>query len=170
MKLLIHDLEVEQFNNLFPKLSDDVTVISDNKTIHSCVGCFDCWVKTPGTCIIKDDYQNMGELFSRCNELVIISRCYYGGYSPFVKNVLDRSISYILPYFTIRNKEMHHKSRYLKPIKISSIVYSKDITEKEMNTMESLVAANAINFNQKDYKVIFCESPENTAELWRNMQ
>lgn len=170
MKLLIHDIENEQFSALFSKMGDDVTVISDNNTIHSCLGCFGCWVKTPGVCVIKDDYQRMGELLSRCDELILISRCYYGGFSPFVKNVLDRSISYILPYFTIRNQEMHHKSRYRKQIKLSAIVYSKDMTEKEKKTMEYLVTANALNMNILDYKVVFCGSTKNAAELWRDMQ
>ncbi|WP_407654270.1 MULTISPECIES: hypothetical protein [Caproicibacterium] len=34
---------------------------------------------------------------SQCDELILISKCCYGGFSPFVKNVLDRSIPYIHP-------------------------------------------------------------------------
>lgn len=169
MRLLIHDLEEEQFKTLFPKLEDDVSTISDNHTIRNCVGCFGCWIKTPSVCVIKDDYQNIGKLMSQCDEMILLSKCYYGGYSPFVKNVLDRSIGYILPYFTIRNKEMHHKLRYKKQLKITAIVYGEDITEKEKKTMESIMVANAINFKTQDRIVLFCNNQEHAAKIWRSL-
>ncbi len=168
MRLIIHDLEEEQWNSLLPEMSEDITVISDNKKIQNCIGCFGCWIKSPGACVIKDDYKNMGKLVSQCDELILISKCYYGGFSPFVKNVLDRSIGYMLPHFVIRNGEMHHRSRYQKQLKLSAVVYSGDITRKEMDTMKSTVIANAINLNAKEQQVIFCNNQEDIAEVWRN--
>jgi len=29
----------------------------------------DSWIKTPGLCIIKDGFENMGELLSKCSRL-----------------------------------------------------------------------------------------------------
>ena len=46
---------------------------------------------------------------SNSGELVLVSRCCFGGPGPFVKNVLDRCISYVHPYFVIKNGEMHHR-------------------------------------------------------------
>ena len=88
MNLLIHDLskiEVEKFIGE----NDDIKVISNNNSIRNCMGCFGCWIKTPGKCVINDDYQNMGALFGEAENVIVISRCFYGGYSPFVKNVMD---------------------------------------------------------------------------------
>ena len=45
------------------------------------------------------------------DELCIISRCVFGGYSPRVKTVLDRSIGVSLPFFTLRGGETHHIPR-----------------------------------------------------------
>ena len=101
MNLLIHDLnriEVEKFIGG----NDDIKVISNNNSIRNCMGCFGCWIKTPGKCVINDDYQNMGALFGAAENVIVISRCFYGGYSPFVKNVMDRSIPYLLPFFKIK--------------------------------------------------------------------
>lgn len=109
MKLFIHDLKSEDFKEIFPNISNDTIVISDNGDIHHCIGCFGCWVKTPGVCVIGDKYGNMGEYLSKAEEIIIISKCCYGGFSPFVKCILDRSISYVHPYFVIKNGEMHHK-------------------------------------------------------------
>jgi len=146
MQLIIHDLTKEEWNSLHTNLTD-AEVIANHGKIKNCIGCFGCWVKTPGQCIIADEYQKMGELLGKTDELVIISKCSFGGFSSFVKNVLDRSISYILPYFEIRNKEMHHRSRYKNHIKMNVILYGDEITEAEESTAKQLVEANAINLN-----------------------
>ena len=123
MKLIIHDLDEEEFKNIFSEPDEDVVLIGNSGEILNCIGCFGCWIKTPGKCIIRDQYGDMGELLARCEEARIISRCCYGGYSPFVKNVLDRSIPYLHPYFKIKNGEMHHKQRYDKILKLNNTVF-----------------------------------------------
>lgn len=158
MRLLVHDLEsndcLKTFNNSF----DDIMIISDDGTISNCIGCFGCWIKTPGSCVIRDKYGDMGEHLSKCKEFIIISKCYYGGFSPFIKNVLDRSISYVHPYFTIRNGEMHHRRRYKNKIEMKVLFYGENITDKEKKTAEKLVKGNAMNFNCKDYSISFFKS------------
>jgi multimeric flavodoxin WrbA len=54
VKLLIHDLEPEDFKKLFPSPLKETRVISDDGTIHPCIGCFGCWIKTPGACVIPE--------------------------------------------------------------------------------------------------------------------
>ena len=78
MKLFICDFESKYFQRLIPDLPDEAKVISYDETIHHCIGCFGCWLKTPGSCIIRDNYGDMGEYLSRSEELIIISRCCYG--------------------------------------------------------------------------------------------
>ena len=145
MKLYIHDLEKSEFERLFHDGPGDSMVISDDQTIQPCIGCFGCWVKTPGICVIRDPYRNMGFNLSRCDELILISKCSYGGFSPFVKNVLDRSISYLHPYFANRNAEMHHRMRYQNEKKMKVLFYGADITEVEKETARKLAKANSIN-------------------------
>lgn len=154
MKLLIHDLNDLKLKNL----SDDIKVIKQEEPIKSCIGCFGCWIKTPARCVIKDSYENMGEYFSKSEELIIISKCVYGGFSPFIKNVLDRSISYIHPYFVKRNNEMHHKRRYDNVIKLSVWFYGENITLEEKETAKKLVEANVINFDGIVKEITFVEN------------
>lgn len=149
MKVLIHDLTQNELNTLLPKISNDIKIISNDGTIEKCIGCFSCWIKTPCRCILKDNYRNLGSLYSKCDEIIILTRCCYGCYSPFIKNVLDRSINYILPYFTMRNNEMHHTSRYKNKFKLSVYAYGENITDEEKETMKELVTANVINFNAR---------------------
>ncbi|MEE1085918.1 MAG: NAD(P)H-dependent oxidoreductase [Schaedlerella sp.] len=167
MKLIIHDLmsdQVDSFNNF--SLSETNTIIIDSSIQnHFCTGCFGCWLKTPGRCVIKDTYQSMGENLSRSDELLIISKATFGSYSSSVKNVLDRSISYVQPFFVIRKGEMHHKERYHKNLKISAIFYGADITEKEKETSRNLVAANALNLNGTVGSVRFVDTVERIREV-----
>lgn len=160
MKLLIHDLDKNDFKKIMPMYDDSFKIISDDGTINKCTGCFGCWTKTPAVCVINDKYSNMGELLSKCDKLIIISKCYYGGYSPFIKNVLDRSISYVHPYLTIRNGEMHHLRRYKNQIQIDVTFYGENITEKEKQTAIKLVNANSINLDSTVSGVSFIKNIE----------
>lgn len=162
MKLIIHDLTPEEGQKLL--LAENAKVISDNGTIHPCTGCFGCWIKTPAQCVIRDPYGNMGELLSKCDELTLISRCTYGGFSPFVKNVLDRSISYIHPYFTITNGEMHHRKRYRHSFGLSACFYGDDITEPEKKIARDLVHSNSVNLGCTVTKIVFAVRPEEFGE------
>jgi multimeric flavodoxin WrbA len=158
MKLLIHDLKEEAFNSNMLTSTDGVKVISEDSTIHNCIGCFGCWVKTPAACVIRDKYGDMGEILSKSETVTIISKCFYGGFSPFIKNVLDRSISYVHPYFEIRKGEMHHKRRYDNPFNLQVIFYGENITEKEKQTAVKLVEANSVNLECKVQGISFIKS------------
>lgn len=158
MKLLIHDLNEKEFQRMFPNPLKDMRVISDDGTIHNCIGCFGCWIKTPGACVIRDNYGDMGEYFSKCDEIIIISRCCYGGYSPFVKNVLDRAISYVHPNLVIRNGEMHHKRRYDNKFNMKIWFYGEDITAREKKTAVKLIKGNEVNYDSKGNEIFFVNS------------
>lgn len=54
MNILIHDLDNDLFVSLFPGTYKDVHIISDNGSIQHCIGCFGCWIKTPGKCVLND--------------------------------------------------------------------------------------------------------------------
>lgn len=149
MKLIIHDggaVREEWIKEKFLEQGERAQIITDTGTIKNCIGCFGCWVKTPGRCVLRDDYNRMGEKMGHAQELIIISRCVYGTYSPFVRNVLDRSLPYIHPYFTKREKEIHHKPRYRNRLKTSVYFYG-ECTDAEKETAAKTVKANVLNFN-----------------------
>ncbi len=159
MKLIIHDLDKELEEKIIPR-NEDYCVINSSNRIFNCIGCFGCWIKTPGKCVIKDEYNKMGELLGKCDELVVISKCFYGGYSPFVKNVMDRSIPYIHPYFTVRNGEMHHRRRYDNHIKLDVFFYGENITSEEKNTANNIIKGNVVNFDADLRKINFLSKIE----------
>ena len=156
-KLIIYDIPTELIETHVE--ADSTMLVDANHSNQYCIGCFGCWLKTPGTCLIKDEFQHMGEKISQVDELLVISKATFGSYSSVVKNVFDRSISYVLPFFDIRNGEMHHGERYHNDLKISAIFYG-DMTEAEKETARKLVKANAVNLNSELGKVHFVDSLE----------
>ena len=61
MRAIYHDLTEEQWNKLNLPVDPDDYIVSDNGTIHPCISCFNCWLKTPGRCTLKDGYERSGE-------------------------------------------------------------------------------------------------------------
>ena len=111
MKVIIHDLR--EGEALFLGKSDkDSVVIHANNQYAPCCGCFKCWLKNAGFCIMKDSLQHIGALIGQSDPLIIVSQCCYGGYSSPVKAILDRAIGGSLPFFTWRGGQTHHISRY----------------------------------------------------------
>lgn len=142
MKLIITDIE-----DFHVHVQGEYKVIKPKGNIHNCIGCFGCWVKTPGRCVIHDGYEGTGSDMGKCAELILVSRCCYGSVSPFVKTVQDRAISYIHADFVIRKGEMHHKQRYQNRITLSAHLYGENITDMEKETTRELLNANAVNYD-----------------------
>lgn len=155
MKLIITDLE-----NFKIPVEGEHKIIRPQGNIRHCVGCFGCWTKTPGRCVIHDGYENTGIDMSKCRELIFVSKCYYGSVSPFVKTVQDRAISYIHPDFVLRRGEMHHKRRYDNEILLSAYFYGENITDAEKETARKILEANADNYDGQVKDVCFYNSAE----------
>jgi hypothetical protein len=100
------------------------------------------------------------------HELIVVSRLVFGGLSPDVKAVLDRSIGFILPFFRIVNGEAHHAMRYERSPDLHYILYGPNIRDAEKETARRLVAANALNFGAEHHSVRFYTSPDEIGEVF----
>lgn len=154
MKLIITDL-----TDFAIPVEGEHRIIGPRGEIHPCAGCFGCWVKTPGQCVIRDGYGDTGAAMAQCDQAVLVSRCYCGSPSPFVKAVQDRAISYVHPDFEVRRGKLHHKRRYKNTITLSAWFYGPDITAAEQETARSIIEANAVNLDAVVGEVRFFASP-----------
>ena len=167
MNLVIHDLSPEAWARIEADYAG-WTVVSDRGTIRPCTGCFACWNRTPGVCAVKDGYENMGQLIHRAGEVLVISRCRYGGFSGFVKNVFDRCLGYVLPQFELVGGETHHKKRYDEDKPFRFLFYGPALTEEEKQSAAEYVRAVCANIRGTVKEITFrdCapESPPSRAE------
>ena len=168
MSLVIHDLGREEWEKISGAY-EGWTVISDRGTIHPCAGCFGCWNKTPGQCLIRDGYETMGSLIHQAEEVVVISRYTYGGFSGFVKNVFDRSLAYVLPQLTVTGGETHHKKRYREDKPFTFIFYGHNLSGQEKADARIYVRAVCTNIRGHVKEVLFRESEEPAVCAVRNV-
>ena len=154
MRLIIHDLTEADINKF--KFNKDDKIISTINCNNNCIGCFSCWIKHPTKCIHNDIYSNIVDYLKITDEFIIISKSRYGCYSKEIKQVLERCIGYVLPYFTIRKNKVHHKTRYKNKLNFTTFFYG-DITKEDKKCLYDLTKANSINLNTNNFNVI-CEN------------
>lgn len=161
MDLVIHDYPASDWERIADKYAG-WTVISDNGTIRPCIGCFNCWTSGTGRCVIEDGYDSMGELIHQADQMVVMSRYTYGGFSSFVKNVFDRSLGYVLPEFEAAYSEMHHKKRYDEDRPVTFCFRGEGLTEEDRAKARKYVEAVCRNLRGTVKEVIFeeCTSEE----------
>lgn len=135
-----------------------ITDITKPEGVHHCIGCFGCFVKTPGKCVITDACQDQGSKMAHCDELVIVSECVYGGYSPDAKIQIDRILPYLHADFDIVDGEMHHAMRYDNDPFVRVYFYGNDITEAEKRTARRLLERNSKNLGFSRWEIVFCDS------------
>ena len=151
MKVILHDLGPEYGALIESKC--DLVLAADGK-YAPCQGCFGCWTKHPAECFMKDKLRQVCRLIGRADELVIVTKNLYGGYSAAVKNVLDRSIGTSTPFSTYRGRQMHHTLRYGKHDLWKVIVYG-DVIGTEEATFRYMAERNAINDGYERSEIIF---------------
>ena len=156
MKLVIYDLAPQAWDSIKHQY-DDCTVVFDRGTIRPCTGCFSCWNRTPGQCVIHDGYENMGKLIHDAEEVIVISRYTWGGFSSFVKGVFDRSLGYVLPQFELVNGESHHQKRYAEDKPFSFHFYGPRFTEEEKACAQRYVEAVCTNIRGTVKETVFHE-------------
>jgi len=161
----IHEIMLEELK----KLNWDATsIVLEDKSIAYCMGCFGCWVQTPGECVIKDYVETIAREMVHSDLIIYITPIVFGGYSSILKKALDRQISSVLPYFTKVDGEVHHSKRYEKQQSLLSIgLIDKHDTEKE-DIFKSLVARNAINGWSPFQRAIIYLNGEDVAEFSNN--
>ena len=85
------------------------------KEIKHCLGCFKCWTKTPGKCIIKDDMEELMSKFISADIVVFATPLYVDNVTGIMKNFMDRLVPLADPHFEKdKDGECQHLKRFEK--------------------------------------------------------
>lgn len=140
------------FTNELNKCSYEVKLINLHQLeIANCLGCFGCWIKTPGICVIDDAGRDVAKAFIQSNLVIFITPVTFGGYSYELKKAIDRLIPIISPFFTKIRGEVHHKKRYKKYPSLISVGIMTEMSKEIADTFKNIVTRNAINMNNTAY-------------------
>lgn len=152
MNLVLSDRQIElPIDNQFT----DFINLSELK-ISNCIGCFGCWTKTPGKCVIRDDAVKVYPKIAESCKILYISRVKYGSYDTVMKTMLERALPIQQAFIRLLNGETHHIQRAVVPKRATIIGYGS-ISEEEQEIFTQLVARNAANMSFEDYRVIFTQ-------------
>lgn len=118
--------------------------------IAPCAGCFGCWTRTPGECVIKDDARDVVGSYVGSDLVVYVTPVTFGGYSSELKKLLDRIILSVLdPRFTVVGGEVHHRLRYRRFPKTVGFGTLPSPDPEAERLFARLVARNGINAHQR---------------------
>jgi len=86
-------------------------VYLQEKKIKPCLGCFTCWLKTPGVCVQKDDMAGILELMRDADLVVLATPLYIFGMTAQMKTMFDRIIPLVEPFIEIKDGNCTHLFR-----------------------------------------------------------
>lgn len=127
--------------------------------VANCIGCFGCWVKTPGKCVIRDDAVGVYPLIAQSENLLYVSRLYCGSFDVPMKTMLERTIPVQQAFLRLHHGETHHVQRDVTE-KSAVILAWGDIPAQERTIFEALIARNAHNMLFKSWRIRYTAENE----------
>lgn len=118
--------------------------------IRYCLGCFGCWVKQPGECLVVDDSVRIRREVITSRLLIYASPVIMGFTSALMKKVQDKLIPLLLPYIGMYQGEQHHLPRYdAYPLMGLLLQPEADTDEEDLSIIRDIYDRIAINFHSK---------------------
>jgi multimeric flavodoxin WrbA len=128
---------------------DDVELVKLRELdIAPCTGCFGCWTRTPGECVVEDGARDVLRSYVRSDVVAYVTPVTFGGYSSELKKMLDRLIPILDPRFTTVGGEVHHLLRYRRYPKTIGLGTLPSPDAKAERLFAGLVARNGLNIHQ----------------------
>jgi len=128
--------------------------------IHYCVGCWNCWWKTPGRCTIQDDADQVLSSVINSDFIIFASPIIAGFTSSVLKKIHDRFVGLVHPYVIIKNEECHHKKRYDKYPDFGLLLEKEaDTDDEDLKIIDEIYDRFALNFHcEKKYTKIITDT------------
>ena len=142
---------VEEFIGILHTNGHTVDYYDLKKTdISYCIGCFGCWDKTPGECVINDDSRSIRKSYMNSQLVIFASPVIAGFTSALLKKLQDKLIPVLHPHFVYINKEVHHLARYDEYPLLGVLLENNPQTDdKDTNIITSIYERMAINLKTK---------------------
>ena len=115
-----------------------------------CIGCFGCWVKTPGVCSSQDESCEMRRAMIQSDFTLWAAPLRMGFPSAMLKKALDKSIPLIHPYMVVDQGEAHHRPRYEHYPRLGLLVEPEfDTDTNDLEIVTDIFSRIALNFKSR---------------------
>ncbi len=146
MKMIVHDMQEESWHGLGVKLQEKDIVISD---AAACTG------------------SEIESAMGSCCQLILISRCVYGGFSPFIQSVLEKCRRHFGPLLEMRHGQTHYevKGGNKNTFGMVCCFYGEHITPQEEQSARLQSVSDGISLQARGVKIIFYDTIEKLSQL-----
>jgi multimeric flavodoxin WrbA len=118
--------------------------------ISPCRGCFDCWWKTPGVCVQKDDMKDILPKLADADLTVYATPVYVDGMTGLMKTFMDRSLPLLEGKWELRNNHCRHPLREgTKPGKVALVSVSGFTELDNFDPLVMHMRAAALNMKRE---------------------
>jgi hypothetical protein len=135
-----------------------------------CLGCFNCWVKTPGMCVEADAGREVARAIVRSDVTVFFTPVAFGGYSPELKKMVDHFVQLASPFFAMDHCEVHHPPRYARRPRLIMVGVQREPNPIEAHIFKTLAGRNAINFHPPSFAAEVVPATEDATALRRRFE
>ena len=147
------DFFLRILSDVFKQSGAEVRVFSAcDLKISNCIGCFGCWLETPGFCRFKEPaYLEIFKAWVQSDTVVLLTPVTFGGYSSQLKQIVERIVPALLPYMASCHGEIHHRPRYSKNPRLIGIGVQDKPNTDEAEIFQLLVGRHAIDIHAPSY-------------------
>jgi multimeric flavodoxin WrbA len=156
------DQAQDKLIDLLKNLGWEVTAFRlRDMNLQECVGCFNCWVKTPGLCSTQDDGTELNRQLFQSDLMTLITPIQFGGYGFLLKRALERTVlPNLLPSFVSFQGETHHPWRSGRKVRLMGIGSLPAQDAESERIFDDLLKRNSMNFQNP---------PHSSAVLYEGM-
>lgn len=128
--------------------------------IRYCIGCFGCWVKTPGVCSSKDESCQVRRAVIQSDFTLWASPLRMGFPSALLKTTLDKSIPLLHPYIEVVRGEAHHRKRYKRYPRLGLLLQREvDTDSHDLEIVTATFSRTALNLRSQLEFSVTMETP-----------
>jgi multimeric flavodoxin WrbA len=131
-----------------------------NMPLRYCVGCWGCWVKTPGECVSRDASLEMDRQVINADFVLWAAPLKMGFPSELLKRASDKHLPLIHPYMVVDHGEAHHLKRYACYPRLGLLLEKEaDTDAQDLQIVTNIFCRTALNFKTRLEFSLTSETP-----------
>lgn len=122
--------------------------------IQPCIGCFNCWFRTPGICAIKDDIHILRDKLMESDIIIYATPVYLFSCTGYMKILMERLLfPFTMPEFFLVDNKVYHPARFpdqkWKSLLIANGAFDGEDVFKPLIDMYERMLKNAVNESEE---------------------
>lgn len=145
------DTYLAQLNAALSATGHTITQIDLREiALRHCIGCWGCWVKTPGQCSSSDASIAMDRAIIHSDFVLWAAPLKMGFPSELLKMALDKHLPLIHPYMVVDHGEAHHLKRYTRYPRVGLLLEKEPTSdERDLQIVRDIHCRTALNLKTR---------------------